>query len=128
MTTQSYEDRLKATIEKFRDDALANLRAGSESEKERVEKYVTDLLAGLSVEFPLSLKGILDKGGAVRQVYVKGYDYLDVQGRDVRMRDGYQAYARQVRAPEVQGEYQRLTIIWEPVEKADSPWRNEKDR
>ena len=66
----TYEDRVRAAIQTMADDALRNIAAAGSVTQQQVSDYVRQVLKDLSLDLPLSVKDILDKGGAVRQIEI----------------------------------------------------------
>jgi hypothetical protein len=67
----SVEEIITATIRKFEQETIDRLNQASAEGQIEIQKFVTNYIAGLQVEMPLSVKQVLDRGGQVRQMQLK---------------------------------------------------------
>ncbi len=61
------EEQAKAIIKKFEMETLARLERASEDGQQQIVKFVTDYIASLQIEMPMSIKQVMDRGGQARQ-------------------------------------------------------------
>ena len=115
MSTESIEQRIKEVIRNFEAATLGKLNAANEAGKDEIREYVETFIRNLSIEFPIAIKDILDRGGSVRQVISTQRDNWDdswitlSEPNEHRMRVGF----REIK----DGTECRITIIVEPISK-----------
>lgn len=119
MTTA--EGRLIARIREMEQEIVKRIHGAAESEKEAIEKWANDYIAGLNIELPFSVKQILDRGGAVRSFAVEASnsEYLSrlaIQLQVEGTKDGYTS--RRMDMPEMEstkpGQQFLITVLVEP--------------
>lgn len=116
------EERVKEVIRNFEATTLGKLNAANEAGKEEIREYVETFVRNLSIEFPMAIKDILDRGGSVRQVISTSPVNLFDTDQWIKVHDFGKAMAglnqSRVRFDEIQPETEcRITIIVEPISK-----------
>lgn len=109
----SAEETVKATIRQFEKETLNRLEDASAFGKAGVVEWVKTYIANLSVELPMSVKSILDAGGAVRQVLYQNKEHNTPQVDFGPVHSfNTQLFFREL----AQADYVRFTVIAEPIE------------
>lgn len=85
----TFEERTREAIRKMTEDALGAVRKGGVDQQAKIEEYTTQLLASLSLDLPLSVKEVLDNGGAVRS-FTLPYDVSSGPFRVHRLRPDFE--------------------------------------
>ena len=113
----NFEERVQEIILAKAEESSVWLAQQTEEAQQKIRGWVADMVASLSLELPISVKDILDKGGAVRQVVVKGREPVKYNHYDVVCREGGGGIEERFDLWELQGSHAvRFIIIAEPVE------------
>lgn len=121
MSEDAITDRIKEVVRNYETAILGKLNAANEAGKEEIREYVETFIRNLSIEFPIAIKDILDRGGSVRQVIsttqenppFDNEEWIQVHGQEWN----HNRHTR-LRFPEIDRNTEcRVTIIVEPISK-----------
>lgn len=107
------EEQVKEVIRRFEAETLLRMEKQAQEGKEEIQSFVATYIANLSIELPMSVKAILDKGGAVRQVISE----VSAPWGDGLIDFTYSAHSSRLHIPELERVKKvRITVLVEPLE------------
>lgn len=109
----SPEEQVKQVIRQFEAETLQRMQKEAQAGKEEIQGFVETYIANLSIELPMSVKAILDKGGTVRQVISE----TPFGSTDGLIDLTYNQHSARIQMPELgRVKKARITILVEPLE------------
>jgi hypothetical protein len=124
MSEDAITDRIKEVIRNYEAAILGKLNAANEAGKEEIRDYVETFIRNLSIEFPIAIKDILDRGGSVRQVISTTTDFafdndewIQIHGKEWHETQHSSMFPKIKFQEIVPGTKCRVTIIVEPISK-----------